>query len=397
MGDVVDAAADRAARPGIHQIKGQGRVHRHRRMKAGGRLPGLVAHPRDRLPRPAGLRHGHPAAVAGDDVTGGVEAFQLHLQAFDGAVDVAHGAADGPGLAHDVPRLQRLADLHRPARDVDRAAEGEAELALRLEPGEFEVVALAPQVVEHTEEVLPHEVGQHEAVVQGRAPAHQRAVLRLAPEPRHEGAQQQLLGERHARVGRHFEGAELDEAEATRRAVRREQLVDADLGAVGVAGDVDEQVAEQPVDEPGRRLGPARPLDHRHGDLELVERVVARLVDARGLAGGADEETGEQVGQRGVALPVEHEALQEVRPAQERAVLRRRAAQHHMVAAAGAAMAAVDHELVGAEARQARLIVDALRHRDRLAPGGGRLDVDLDDAGSGVTFSTATRGSCGGW
>ena len=40
--------------------------------------------------------------------------------------------------------------------------------------------------------------------------------LRLAPEPGDEGAQQQLLGEAHARVRRHLEGAELDEAETGR-------------------------------------------------------------------------------------------------------------------------------------------------------------------------------------
>ena len=91
----------------------------------------------------------------------------------------------------------------------------------------------------------------------------------------------------------------------------------------------------------------------RQRDLELVERVVARLVDARRLAGRADEQAGEQVGQRRVALPVQDQALQQVGPAQERAVERRRAADHDMVAAAGAGVAAVDHELVGAEAATA--------------------------------------------
>ena len=58
------------------------------------------------------------------------------------------------------------------------------------------------------------------------------------------------------------------------------------------------------------------------GDVELVERVVARLVDPRRLAGRADEQAGEQVGQRRMALPVEQQALQHVRPAQERRVVR---------------------------------------------------------------------------
>ena len=54
-----------------------------------------------------------------------------------------------------------------------------------------------------------------------------------------------------------------------------------------------------------------------------------------------------------------------------------------MVAAAGAGVAAVDHELVGAEPAQPGLLVNRARHIDRVAPGCGRMDVDLDDAGIG--------------
>ena len=122
-----------------------------------------------------------------------------------------------------------------------------------------------------------------------------RLRVRLAPEARDQRAQQQLLRQAHPRVRRHLEGAELDQAEPAGRAVRRVELVDADLGAVRVAGDVDQQVAEDAVDQPGRRIAVARIGHLREGDLQLVERVVARLVDARRLAGRADEQAGEQV------------------------------------------------------------------------------------------------------
>ena len=62
-----------------------------------------------------------------------------------------------------------------------------------------------------------------------------------------------MLHQAHARVRRHLEGADLDQAEPAGRAVGRVELVDAELGAVGVAGDVDQQVAEQPVDQPRLR------------------------------------------------------------------------------------------------------------------------------------------------
>ena len=55
MGDVIDAAAERAAVPGIDQIKRQRRVNRNRRVQPRGRLPGLEADGRDRLARTAGL------------------------------------------------------------------------------------------------------------------------------------------------------------------------------------------------------------------------------------------------------------------------------------------------------------------------------------------------------
>ena len=123
-----------------------------------------------------------------------------------------------------------------------------------------------------------------------------------------ERAQQQLLGEAHARVGRHFERAEFDQPEPPGRAVGRIELVDADFGAMRIAGDVDEQIAEQAVDEPERRGSPGAG-DLRQRDFEFVELVVARLVDARRLAGRADEQAREQIGQRRVALPIENEAL----------------------------------------------------------------------------------------
>ena len=54
-----------------------------------------------------------------------------------------------------------------------------------------------------------------------------------------------------------------------------------------------------------------------------------------------------------------------------------------MIAAAGSGMAAVDHELVGAEAGKMGLLVEAARDLDRLAPTLGRVDVYFDHAGIG--------------
>ena len=102
-------------------------------------------------------------------------------------------------------------------------------------------------------DVLRDEMRQHEAVVQLRAPAHQRLLVGLLPEPGDQRAQQQHLRQAHPRMRRHFEGAEFQQAEAAGRAVGRIEFVDAEFGAVGVAGDVDQQIAQQAVDQPGRR------------------------------------------------------------------------------------------------------------------------------------------------
>ena len=98
-----------------------------------------------------------------------------------------------------------MAQLEPHAAVLHAAADREAELPLRFEPGRVEGVAGALEVIQDRKEILPDEMFQHKAVVQGRSPAYRLAVERRAPEPGNERAQQQLLGETHARVRRHFE------------------------------------------------------------------------------------------------------------------------------------------------------------------------------------------------
>src|SRR5947209_1127469 len=110
-----------------------------------------------------------------------------------------------------MPGLERLTDFELHAAMLDRAAERKAELALRFEPNGIEFVTRVAEIAEDAEKILPDEMRQHEAIVQRRSPAHQRAVLRLAPEPGEQRAHKQLLRKAHARIGRHFERAEFDE------------------------------------------------------------------------------------------------------------------------------------------------------------------------------------------
>src|SRR6187200_3343123 len=107
---------------------------------------------------------------------------------------------------------------------LDCAAERKAEFALRLEPDRIELVPGIAEIAEYSQEIFPDEMRQHEAVVQRRSPAHERTLLRLAPEPREQSAHKQLLRKAHTRIRRHFERAEFDETEPASRAIGRIKL-----------------------------------------------------------------------------------------------------------------------------------------------------------------------------
>ena len=81
-----------------------------------------------------------------------------------------------------------------------------------------------------------------------------------------------------------------------------------------------------------------------------------------------------------MALPIEDEALRADRGGAGTGCPPACAADDHMIAAAGAGMAAIDHEFVGAEPRLPRFLVKRHRRVDRFAPARGRMDVDLDHA-----------------
>ena len=104
-----------------------------------------------------------------------------------------------------MPRLERTSQLERDAAMGDGAIERKPKFALCVKPLRIEIISDGAQVLQHAEKVLPNEVPEHESVVQGSAPTHRRAALRLAPERGDQRAQEQLLRQAHTRVRRHFE------------------------------------------------------------------------------------------------------------------------------------------------------------------------------------------------
>src|SRR5881392_3849491 len=80
-------------------------------------------------------------------------------------------------------------------------------------------------------------------------------------------------------------------------------------------------------------------------------------------------------------LPVAEQAAEEIWPAQNRAVRRRGSADNYMVAAAGADVPAVDHELLGAEPRQAGFLVKRGRVLHQFVPVARWMEIDFDHPG----------------
>src|ERR1700722_17444153 len=107
---------------------------------------------------------------------------------------------------------------------------------------------------------------------------------------------------------------------------------------------------------------------------------MTRFVDSRRLAGRPDEQAGEEVTQARAAQPMDDEALEQVWAPEERTVERRLATDDDMIAPASSRMLAVDHELVGAEARKPRLLVDSLGGGDAFAPARRGMDIDFNHA-----------------
>ena len=158
-----------------------------------------------------------------------------------------------------------------------------------------------------------------------------------------------------------------------------------------VAGDVDQQIAKEAVHQPRWTLA-RLPLQQAKGDFEFVDGVGPGLVDARRLAGGSDKDAGEQIRQRGMIEPVADKALEQIGPAEERAVGRRGSAHHQMIAAAGAGVPPVQHEFLRAQPALSRFGVERGGVGHQLTPTGRRNHVDLNHAGIGRNLDLAKPG-----
>ena len=187
---MIDASAKRAVGPGVNNINRDRGVNRHGGMQRFRRLPRLEANAANEFQRNPCRRHGHLAAIDCDLVAALHESRRAQLQTLHGCIDKPHRAADGAFFAQHMPGLQRLPDFELHAAMLDNSKHRKPELELRFEPRHVEFISGALQIGERAAKILLDEIGQHEPVMQRRAPTHQRTLLRLTPEPGDECAQQ---------------------------------------------------------------------------------------------------------------------------------------------------------------------------------------------------------------
>src|SRR5215471_3072816 len=146
VGNVVDAAAERAAAPAIENVEGERGVDIDGRVERRRQLPRLEAYAGDVFAGPAGWRQRNEPSVAGDGMAVGIKTLDLHLQPLDRGVDKARGDASGRIVAQYVPRLERVSQFNFHAAVGHCAIERKTQLTLRMKPPRVEVIARAEEI-----------------------------------------------------------------------------------------------------------------------------------------------------------------------------------------------------------------------------------------------------------
>src|ERR1043166_959390 len=218
-------------------------------MQAIWRLPGPKAHSGHEFPLGAGRMKGQGTSVASNLMARINHALKFDLQPFQRRIDIARRAPGGTLLTQYMPWFQRLANLQADSALRHRAVMWKAELEVWQEPIRSQRITMVLQILNHIAKILFHKMRQHESVVQFGTPTDQRALIRMLPETGDERAEQQLLGQAHAGMGRHFKGPQFDQAKPSAAAVGRVEFINAEFCAMGVARHIDQQVAEETIDQ----------------------------------------------------------------------------------------------------------------------------------------------------
>src|SRR5882757_11532435 len=187
MHDMVSTSPCRSLHPGVDYIECQRRVNTDCRVQGGPRLPGAEANTGDKLPFASRRPQRNGVAVASHRVAIRHEAADLDLDALERRIDIPHRAAGDALLTHDVPGLERLAQLEQGALHGDVAQHGETKLEVRRKPFDTHVEAGKPLLPNDIRKILENEMRQQPPVMELRSPT--RQLLRgiwLGPEAGYE-------------------------------------------------------------------------------------------------------------------------------------------------------------------------------------------------------------------
>ena len=86
------------------------------------------------------------------------------------------------------------------------------------------------------------------------------------------------------------------------------------------------------------------------------------------LAGGPNEQSGEEIRQRRMIVPVRQQASEKIGAAQQRTIGGRCASNHDMVASARPHVPSVEHKLFGAQTCLPSLVIKNLRDLNQFLP-----------------------------
>src|SRR4051794_25891809 len=94
-----------------------------------------------------------------------------------------------------------------------------------------------------------------------------------------------------------------------------------------------------------------------------------------------DEQAAEQIRQRRMIIPEREQALQQIRPAKERAIRCGWSAKHEVISATRTGVPAIELKLLGRQSREFCLFVNCRRGLDDFVPVVSRVNVDFDHTG----------------
>ncbi len=85
---------------------------------------------------------------------------------------------------------------------------------------------------------------QQQLIMQALTPAHELARVGFSAERSEQGAHERHLSHHHAWMRRHLKGAQLDQTLPSMRGLPIKQLVDRELGAVGISSQIGQKMAK---------------------------------------------------------------------------------------------------------------------------------------------------------